>query len=98
MPQHCVKHELPKGRLGDRHEHVLNITEANRATIYVMERRASQIHELEQYMNVNYLSKGVRAVLYGVRLPKKANPRQLTQEHYFAVFVQDGFLLEVETE
>lgn len=81
------------GRLGDRYDQIL-IHEKNRATVYVWEHRPSEIEELKRYMQSNYISKGVRAVLYGVRRPMRGTPKFGT-DVYYAVFVQDGFIVEV---
>jgi histidinol phosphatase-like PHP family hydrolase len=62
----------------------IHIEEKNRATVY--ERYKEGIQELRAYLQNNYRSKGIEAVLIGI---------EAGEEVKYAVFVQDGFLREV---
>lgn len=71
--------------LGQRIEGI-HIVEENRATIWEY---ADKSHELQAYMESNYLTKGVRAILIGVRRENNVS---------YAVFVEDGFLRPTTAE
>jgi hypothetical protein len=89
---------LMKGKLGDV---VLDIRiiEANRATVY--EKRKGGIQELLEYQYNNYTHKGIRSVIYGVHLPlsittgldRKVRAKALSTEIYYAIFCEDGFII-----
>lgn len=65
------------------------IQEKNRATVY--EFRKAGIEVLQKITRENYIEKGVQAVLFGI-LDEDAGL------HKYAVFVQSGFLQNVEEE
>jgi len=66
----------------------ITLSENNRATVY--ERGWEGVAQLHQYMQNNYIQKGVRAVLVGIR----GNSRDIK----YAVFVQDDFLCYTNPE
>lgn len=83
---------IKNGKLGDVVDGV-NITEENRATIY--EERKAGIQELLGYQQSNYTKKGVKSVIYGVRLPigTRGEHRTILSKHiYYAIFCEDGFI------
>lgn len=71
---------------GDYDYRLIHICEETRATTYEFRRAGIEI--LQKILEDNYLSKGVDAVLYGIAGP----------EPKYAVFVQSGWLREVEPD
>jgi hypothetical protein len=83
---------IRNGRMYDVVDGV-RIIEANRATVY--ERYHEGIVALQSYLQSNYLAKGVKAVLYGVRIRTKTKPSRLSTTVSYAVFCIDGFLTDI---
>lgn len=76
----------------------ISIMESNRATVY--ETTEEGVNCLKAYMVNNYITKGVKAVLFGITISPFCQEQgwedKSTQpEVKYAVFVQNGFLKEV---